>query len=182
MAFGFRLVDPYKNYTYETCSADTAAMYLNDPVKSTGAEDSKGRPVVTAAAAGDSLRGVCVGLLNYTVSDILGTGALFKNYKASGVTDMAVLVCSDPDAEYEAMFNGTPAAGAVGANTDMATYAAGSTISGISGCSLDTSVGSGTAQFRILRYSSDPSNIVAGASSRVVVRINESELKSVTGV
>lgn len=182
MAFGFRLTDPYKNYTYETCTADTAAMYLNDPVISTGAEDSKGRPVVTAAAAGNSLRGICVGFLPQTVSDVLGSGSLFSNYKASGITTMSVLVCSDPDAEYEVMFDGDPAADVVGSNADMATYAAGSTVSGISGCSLSTTVGSGSAQFRILRYSQDPSNTVSGSNSRVVVRINESELKSTTGV
>lgn len=180
MAFGFKLVDPYKNYTYETCTADTAALYINDPVKSTGAEDTKGRPVVTACAAGNTTRGICVGLLNYTVADILGTGALFKNYKPAGVTDMSVLVCSDPDAEYYVTYNGTPSAGNAGSTADMV-YAAGSQISGISGCSLSTTVGTSSAQFMILRQGQEVLNNTPGtANSIAVVRINKSELKSPT--
>lgn len=183
MAFGFRLADPYKNYTLETCVANTTAMYINDPVKSTGATSTQGFPVVTVAAAGDTLRGVCVGLVKTSSSDVLGNGYIYKNYKPSGTTDMRVLVCSDPDAEYEVMVNGTLSADSVGSNADMATYAAGSTVTGISGCSLDTSVGSGSAQFRILRVGQTVNGgSETTASTVVIVRINESELKSTTGV
>jgi hypothetical protein len=181
-ATGFKLIDPYDvTYTVETCTADTAALYVNDPVKTTGAEDTKGRPVVTAAAAGDALRGVVIGLLKYTASDVLANGHLVKNHKPAGVTDMSVLVCTDDKAEYEVEVNGTLAAGAVGSNADMDTYAAGSTVTGISGCRLASSVGTGSAQFRIMRYAQRSDVTVAGANSTVVVRINELELKSTTG-
>src|SRR6185503_18742857 len=172
MAFGFRCVSPYNRSDLELVQLDTTAAYINDPLKYTGDETSSGRPCVTAAAAGDALAGVLIDVLYYTRGTAVSDITMFNNYHTSGAVCYALMMpASNRDAEYECTFNGDPAANVVQSNADMDTYAAGSTVSGISGCSLSTTVGSGSAQFRIKRFADDPNNTVSGNLSRVIVSI-----------
>ena len=53
---------------YSVASAYATDLFYGDPVKSSGTADAEGRPGVVRAAAGDTVRGVFVGI-EYTDSD-----------------------------------------------------------------------------------------------------------------
>lgn len=169
-------------------STDNSAIYVGDPVKSGGTAgaagtvvngiDVEGMPTAAVAAAGNTLIGVCVGMLP-KVSD------LSVKYREAS-TDRIILVATAPDLIFEIQEDSVGsniAVTQVGNNFDMATYAAGSTLTGISAVELDSSdtTGTSTAQFRLVRMASRPDNAL-GTNCKWHVVINEHELKSTTGV
>lgn len=168
-------------------SADGTAIYVGDPVKSGGTAgaagvvvngiDVSGMPTIAVAAAGDTLRGVVVGFLPKQ-SDL---SVLHR--EAS--TNRIALVVDDPNVVFEVQEDAVGATTAlidVGENADIV-YAAGSSTTGQSGVMLDSSDHkTATAQLRILGFVKRPDNEVATASAKLLVLINEHELKSTTGV
>ena len=84
-------------------------------------------------------------------------------------------VFDNPQQLYEVQTAGTLTQAAVGHLADQATYVAGSTINGLSKSELAGSVGTATAQWRVIRLSEDPSNSdTSSANSNWIVRLNES--------
>lgn len=171
---------------YLVPSGDGVAMFVGDPVKSGGTagaagvtvngQDCEGMPTVATAAAGDTLRGVCVGFLpNQSDLTILHRVAS---------TNRIALVCDSPNAIFEVQEDSGGAATAaidVGENADIL-YTAGSTVTGQSKVELDSSDHkTATAQLRILGFVKRPDNAI-GTNAKLLVMINEHELKSTTGV
>ena len=171
---------------YLVPSADGTAMYVGDPVKSGGTAgaagtyvngiNTEGMATIATAAAGDTLRGVVVAFLPKQ-SDLT-----ILHREAS--TNRIALVNDDPDTIFEVQEDSVGAATAavdVGENADII-YAAGSTTTGISGVMLDSSDHkTATAQLRILGFVQRPDNII-GSKAKLLVLINEHELKSTTGL
>jgi hypothetical protein len=167
-------------------SSDNAAIYVGDPVKSGGTagaagvfvngQDVEGMPTIAVAAAGDALRGVVVGFLPKQ-SDLT-----VQHREVS--TNRIALVVDDPNVVFEVQEDSLGAATAavdVGENADII-YAAGSATTGQSGVMLDSSDHkTGSAQLRILGFVKRPDNNI-GTNAKLLVTINEHELKSTTGV
>ena len=84
--------------------------------------------------------------------------------------------CFDnPQQLFEVQTAGTLTQASVGKLADQNTYAAGSTLSGLSAMELSGTAATSTAQWRIIRLSEDPSNSdVSSANSNWIVRLNES--------
>jgi len=161
---------------YYVPASDGTAMFIGDFVKSGGTADANGIPSAIQAAAGDALRGVITGFLPDTADSLIYRAASTLRY---------FFVCDDPDAIFEIQEDAVGAPTAlvdVGENADI-TVAAGSTATGTSGMQLDSSDHkTATAQLRILGFVQSPTNEPGVANAKLLVRINEHELASTTGV
>jgi hypothetical protein len=158
-------------------ASDGTAIFIGDPVKSAGSADPlTGVPTVAQAAAGDTIRGVVVGVIPDTAQSTIYRVASTARY---------LLVCDNPEVEFEVQedaVGGALALASVGLNADIV-VGSGSTFTGRSGVQLDTSdVKTGTAQLRILGFVQREDNEFASANAKVRVMINEHELKATTGV
>lgn len=152
------------------------AVFLGDFVKSGGTANADGIPTVVIAAAGDTLRGVVVGVLPDTADSTM--------YRATGTT-RRLLVCDDPDYIFEIQADNGGANLAlidVGENADIL-VTGGSTVTGTSATELDSSTHTtSSAQLRIMGFAQRGDNAPASDYAKVLVMINEHELKSTTGV
>lgn len=152
------------------------AVFIGDFVKSGGTANADGIATVVIAAAGDTLRGVVVGVVPDTADSLI--------YRASGTT-RKLLVCDDPDIIFEIQADNGGANLAlvdVGENADIL-VTGGSTTTGTSATELDSSSHvTATAQLRILGFSQKADNAPASDYAKVLVLINEHELKATAGV
>lgn len=160
---------------YYVPSSDGTAIFVGDAVKSAGSADADGVASVAQAAAGDAIRGVVVGVKPVTDESTIYREASTERY---------VFVADAPDLVFEVQEDSTGgalAATSVGLNADLV-VASGDTAAGTSGMELDSSTaGTATAQLRILGFAQRPDNEI-GDNAKVLVTINEHELKSTTGV
>jgi hypothetical protein len=156
-------------------ASDSTAVFIGDAVKSAGSADADGVATVAQAAAGDTIRGVVVGFQPVTADS--------PTYRVASTARYA-FVADDPDLVFEVQedaVGGALGADDVGLNADLV-VAAGSTITGRSGMQLDSSdKKTGTAQLRILGFAQRADNEI-GANAKMLVMINEHELKATTGV
>jgi hypothetical protein len=159
---------------YVIPASDSNNYFLYQPVKSTGTGTSDGIPTVTAAAAGDTMRGVIVGF-KFDPTDL-------NNVYGVASTLRTVYVADAPFARFLVQSNGTGVATDLGANADISTSVSGSTVSGISGVQLDeATITTSSAQLRVLRVRQVTNNAL-GANVVYEVMINEHELKTTSGV
>lgn len=162
---------------YFVPASDATAIFIGDAVKSAGSADAAtGVPTVTQAAAGDTIRGVVVGVIPDTQASLVYRAASTARY---------LLVCDDPDIEFEIQedaVGGALALTSVGLNADLV-VGSGSTFTGQSGMQLDTStVTTSSAQLRITGFVQRAGNTFASANAKIRVFINEHELASTGGV
>jgi hypothetical protein len=150
MAFGLRPIgmtssDEVTPITEYDITATASAIYKGDLVK----QVTDGS--IEVAAAGDIAIGVFAGC---TYFDAKGKLVSTPNYDApSGETGIKALVYDHPDTVFEVLANADVTAANVGALYDIS-YAAGSTVNGVSGVTLDISSLATTAKtFRMTRLS-----------------------------
>jgi hypothetical protein len=160
---------------YFVPATDNTAIFIGDAVKSGGTADADGVPTVAQAAAGDTLRGVVVGIEPETADSTIYRVASTARY---------VYVADSPDLVFEVQEDSGGAATAlvdVGENADII-VASGNTTTGTSGMELDSSTHTASsAQLRILGFAQRPDN-AQGTNAKLLVMINEHELKSTSGV
>ena len=173
--------------TYYVPASDGTAIYVGDPVKSGGTAGDEGTfvygqhvdgmPTVAVAAAGDTLRGVVVGFSPLQSN-------LETLHRAASTARLAYVVDS-PDVVFEVQSDEGGAALAlvdVGENADIL-YTAGSAVTGRSAVELDSSTHqTTTAQLRILGFVQRVDNDPGSNFGKVLVVINEHELKSTSGL
>ena len=161
--------------TYFIPASDNTAVFIGDAVKSAGSADADGVATVAQAAAGEAIRGVVVGVKPVTAESPIYREASTARY---------VMVADAPDLVFEVQedaVGGALAATDVGNNADLV-VGSGSTATGRSGMELDSSTkATSTAQLRIIGFAQRPDNEI-GDNAKVLVTINEHELKSTTGV
>lgn len=165
---------------YKIANGETQAIFQGDPVILTAAG-----VVDLGNAAGAELIGIFNGC-EYT--DPTSSKPTWSNYYPGGIAadDIKAYVIDDPNVVYEVKCN-TAAAGQaqVGINCNIATYSAGSTISGISnvaidGTSFDVDAG---ANFRVVGLSTDVDNSdYTAANAAIKVKINLHALNDSTGI
>ncbi len=163
---------------YSIAGDCNSAVAIGDPVKSSGTASSDGYAGITLAAAGETIRGVVVGLGRSptVMANWANLDTTVRAAQASGPVWYA-LVVDDPDAIFEIQA-ATMAATDVGANADLV---AGANNGFVSGYTLSGTAASATAQCRILGLVNRPDNEF-GAYAKMLVKINEHELTSTTGV
>lgn len=191
--FGFRQISGTGSApTYEQvatfCAYDTAAMYFGDPVFRNG---TTGGIYPTTPGAG-ILAGVFIGCKYLSVSQKRTVWSNFWGAAdvASGNTVECYIV-NDPNAQFLAQVGGSSSVGAtvaeIGANVQFA-YGSPNTASGISGAYVNISVSpaaTATLPFKVVSLVTNPpgsNGTEAGAYNYVIVRINNVETKTLTGV
>jgi len=178
--------------TYEQvatfCAHNTAAMYQGDPVFRNG---TTGGIQPTTPGAG-ILAGIFNGCKYLSVSQ---KRTVWSNYwGAADVASSNLVECyivNDPNAQFVAQVGGSTSVGLVaadiGANVQF-NYGTGSTATGISGAYIDISVtpaATATLPFKVVSLVAGPpgsNGTDAGAYNYAVVRFNNVETKTLTGV
>lgn len=158
---------------YWVPSSDTNQYNIGDFVKSIAGCDGDGVPRITKASAGDTCRGVVVGVVVGQQSDPL-------NAPATKARDYYLIVCDDPDIVMEMTDDGITTANlvttAVGKNSNF-TVANPTAPSPVSATVLNSSTfaTTNTLPLKILGLKVFPGNSV-GAFARWLVRFNTHEL------
>ena len=161
-------------------SNETNSIFMGDPVV-LNANGSISR----GSSAGAELVGVFNGCF-YT--DPTSQKPTFSNHYPGAIVadDIVANVISDPDVVFEVKCDDANAGRAqVGSTCNIATYAAGSTKSGISGVAIDGSTfgtNSGS-NFAVYDLSTDPDNSdYTSANANILVRINKHQYTDTTGI
>jgi hypothetical protein len=147
-------------------STYSTAILKGQPVKM----DTGG--VIVVAAAGDAFL-VCFSGVEWT--DTTGRRRVSNNWPASTAYQTGSCIAyfyNDPNIVYEIQAAGSLAQTSIGDEADLSNTTAGSTTTGLSACTLSTTLaGSGTsAQMRILNLAPYPDN--AWGDSYTIVRAN----------
>jgi len=165
---------------YKIANGETQAIFQGDPVVLTA-----DGVVDLGNAAGAELIGIFNGC-EYT--DPTTKKPTWSNFYPGGIAadDIKAYVIDDPNVVYEVKCN-TSAAGQaqVGSNANIATYSAGSTISGISNVALDATsfTVNAAANFRVVGLSTDVDNSdYSAANAAIKVKINLHALNDSTGI
>lgn len=166
------------------------AVALPDGIASAyGTDILKGQPVkldtsgtIVVAAAGDSFLGAFAGV---EWTDTTGRRRVSNYWPASTAYQTGSCVAyfyRDPQIVYEIQAAGSLAATSVGDMADLSNTTAGSTTTGLSQCTLSTTLaGAGnSAQMQILGLAPYPDNAWGDSYTIVQVRINESQLQATT--
>lgn len=163
---------------YSIAGDYNTAVAIGDPVKSSGTASADGYAGVTLAAAGETIRGVVVGLGRSptVMANWANLDTTVRAAQASGPVWYAI-VADDPNTVFEIQA-ATAAVTDVGANADLV---AGANNGFVSGYTLSGTAAAATAQCRILGLVNRQGNEF-GAYAKLLVKINEHELTSATGV
>ena len=161
-------------------SYESNSIFMGDPVV-LNANGSISR----GSSAGAELVGIFNGCF-YT--DPTTQKPTFSNHYPGAIVadDIVANVISDPDVIFEVKVDDANGGRAqVGSTANIATYAAGSTKSGISGVALDgsTFATSNASNFAVYDLSTDPDNSdYDSANANILVRINKHQYTDTTGV
>lgn len=198
-ANGFRPVKsvngaPYSGAAnvYFVPASDSSVIMVGDAVKLLGdARAATGAPTVTrVSSATDIPVGVVVGILYTGVGDLTNippVNDLNSPVYRRASTDRYLLVADDSDLVYEVQYSATSVAAAtitanVGLNGQFTTTA-GSTTSGSSGMSIDSSglATTATLPLKIVGFPNRPDNIPGDTYFSYYVKLNSSTLSPGTG-
>lgn len=164
---------------YEHDSGDSTALYIGDPVVTTGASTSSvvgvpdGTPQVIASGTitTTAIRGAVAGVRPTLTNLTLQYGPASTSY--------GLLVYDDPNQLFDIMSNGTVASGDISGNIGI-TSGSGSQYTGVSGYVATESALGSTNVLRIVRMAPVISNVL-GANAVLECLVNQHELKGTSG-
>jgi len=165
---------------YAIGNGEASAIYQGDPVVLLANGN-----IDVGSSAGAELIGIFNGCF-YT--DPTTSKPTWSKYYPGGIaaSDIVAYVIDDPNVVFEVKVDDANAGQAqVGSNANIATYSAGSTISGISNVALDGSsfTTNAGANFRVVALSTDvDNNDYTAANAAIRVKINLHSLNDSTGV
>jgi hypothetical protein len=177
---------------YFVPASDSSVIMIGDAVKLLGdARAATGAPTVTrVSSATDIPVGVVVGILFTGVGDLTNVppvNDLNTPIYRRASTDRYLLVADDSDLVYEVQYSATSVAAAtitanVGLNGQFTTTA-GSTTSGSSGMSIDSSglATTATLPLKIVGFPNRPDNIPGDTYFSYYVKLNSSTMSPGTG-
>lgn len=162
---------------YSVAAAYGTAIAIGDVVKSSGTASADGYSGVVMAAAGDTVRGVVVGV--GTSPGLLANPANLNSTTtvASAAYTQYVAVVDDPNCVFEVQAAAC-AAGDVGGNADLVI---GSNNGFVSGTTLSGTIAAAAATCRVLGLVPRIDNDF-GTYAKVYVKIMEHELTTAAGV
>jgi hypothetical protein len=171
---------------YSIAAAYATALYVGDPVISSGTSDANGVPGVILGAATGALRGVIVGIGSSEglVANIVNPNIAYRP-AAAQTTDWYAMVCDDPNVLFELQEKaGTQqlAATEIGLNTVPVLAAGNGFTSGWTLASYTDATPNTTAtlQLRLMGLVRRQGNAF-GAYAKHLVKINVHELGTGTG-
>ncbi len=171
---------------YSIAAAYTTALYIGDPVKSSGTADANGVPGIVLGATTGALRGVIVGL-GSAEGLIANPKNLDITYRpaAAQATDWYAMVVDNPDVLFEVQenANGTAlAATEIGLNTISVSGTGSGFVSGwmLASATDATPANTATLQLRLMGLVRRQQNAF-GAYAKHLVKINVHELGTGTG-
>ncbi len=171
---------------YSIAAAYTTALYIGDPVKSSGTADANGVPGIVLGATTGALRGVIVGL-GSAEGLIANPKNLDITYRpaAAQATDWYAMVVDNPDVLFEVQenANGTAlAATEIGLNTISVSGTGSGFVSGwmLASATDATPATTATLQLRLMGLVRRQQNAF-GAYAKHLVKINVHELGTGTG-
>lgn len=171
---------------YSIAAAYTTALYIGDPVKSSGTADANGVPGIVLGATTGALRGVIVGL-GSAEGLIANPKNLDITYRpaAAQATDWYAMVVDDPQVLFEVQenANGTAlAATEIGLNTISVSGTGSGFVSGwmLASATDATPATTATLQLRLMGLVRRQQNAF-GAYAKHLVKINVHELGTGTG-
>lgn len=171
---------------YSIAAAYATALYIGDPVKSSGTADANGVPGIILGATTGALRGVIVGL-GSAEGLIANPKNLDITYRpaAAQATDWYAMVVDNPDVLFEVQenANGTAlAATEIGLNTISVSGTGSGFVSGwmLASATDATSAATATLQLKLMGLVSRQQNAF-GAYAKHLVKINVHELGTGTG-
>lgn len=173
---------------YSIASDYNTALYIGDPVISSGTSDDNGISGIALAAESGAIRGVIVGIGRY--KDLMANpGNLDRTYYPANGDGVAkpwyAMVVDDPNVIFEIQeeSNGTAIAAAqIGLNTVLQLAAGNGYVSGwtLSSVTTATPATTATLQVRLLGLVQRPGNAF-GAYAKHLIKINVHELGTGTG-
>jgi hypothetical protein len=171
---------------YYIPNSDPTALFPGDLVKTPGGADPTGiYPIVTQAAAGNTVRGVVLGFGSQP-EEMYDVNNLMRSYRAGNDIPLYVAVIDDPSVVFEIQedsVGGALTAANVGDNGNVV-VGAGSTLTGASGMQLQSSdvIANTIAahQLRILGLVNRVDNAL-GVNAKWRVKINLHELLGTAG-
>ena len=171
---------------YSIAAAYTTALYIGDPVKSSGTADANGVPGIVLGATTGALRGVIVGL-GSAEGLIANPKNLDITYRpaAAQATDWYAMVVDDPQVLFEVQenANGTAlAATEIGLNTISVSGTGSGFVSGwmLASATDATPAATATLQLKLMGLVRRQQNAF-GAYAKHLVKINVHELGTGTG-
>lgn len=171
---------------YSIAAAYATALYIGDPVKSSGTADANGVPGIVLGATTGALRGVIVGL-GSAEGLIANPKNLDITYRpaAAQATDWYAMVVDNPDVLFEVQenANGTAlAATEIGLNTISVSGTGSGFVSGwmLASATDATPANTATLQLRLMGLVRRQQNAF-GAYAKHLVKINVHELGTGTG-
>ena len=171
---------------YSIAAAYTTALYIGDPVISSGTADANGVPGIVLGAATGALRGVIVGLGSSEglPANIISTNVAYRP-AAAQTTDWYAMVVDDPNVIFSIQeeSNGTALAAAqIGLNQIPVIGTGNGFISGwmLRSSSGATPATTATLQLRLMGLVRTSDNAF-GAYAKHLVKINVHELGTGTG-
>lgn len=170
---------------YSIVAAYATALYIGDPVISSGSADANGVPGIAIGATTGALRGVIVGLGRYEGLQANPSNLDISYRPAADPAAWYALVVDDPNVIFEVQeeSNGTQlAATEVGLNQISKSGTGNGFVSGwmIPSATGATPATTATLQLRLLRLARRPDNAF-GAYAKWLVQINVHELGHGTG-
>lgn len=171
---------------YYIPTLDGTALFPGDLVKTPGGADPTGiYPIVTQAAAGNTVRGVVLGF-GAQPEEMYDPNNLMRSYRLANDVPLYVAVIDDPNVVFEVQedsVGGALTAANVGDNGNVV-VGAGNTLTGASGMQLQSSdvIANTTAahQLRILGLVNRVDNVL-GVNAKWRVFLNLHEFKTTTG-
>ena len=159
---------------YGVDATDATILAVGDMVKLDGNATTEGRRCVTRATVSAAVLGPVVGF-------VIDPTNLNTPQTRAALTARYVFVADDPNLVFECQANATCTASIVGLNCDL-TIAAASTITGASAMQADISTTNTTATIvlKIIEVVQRADNAI-GTSNRLLVMINNHQLKASTG-
>lgn len=170
---------------YSIAASYGTALYIGDPVISSGTADANGVPGIARGAATGALRGVIVGLGKYE-GLMANPSNLDITYRpASDPAVWYAMVADDPNIVFEIQeqSNGTALAAVdIGMNTISVSGSGNGYVSGwlLASATGGTPATTATLQLRLLGLARKPNNTF-GAYAKHLVQINVHELAHGTG-
>lgn len=156
-----------------------ASTYSSDILKGQGVKlNSSGNIVIVAA--GDSMQGAFAGV---EWTDTTGRRRVSNYWPASTAYQTGSCVAyfyNDPQIVYEIQADGSLAQTAIGDQADLSNVAAGSNVTGLSQCTLSSSLvgAASTATFKIVDLAPYADNAWGDAYTVVRVQLNESQFQA----
>lgn len=153
---------------YSVAAANDVALHVGDPVTTTGTASAEGLLNVEECPGSEGTAGIILGVIVGVVVDRAVPATEHPGYLPA-LTAGKVLVCVDPNMEYEVQGDTALALADYGLYCDHV-WSAGSTTTGLSAVELDVSTATTSGQWQVMRAAQSVDNELVAVNQKLIVR------------